>query len=200
MQARLFWSRRLWWVVISAFVALAAAQAGDAAHANKLYTVSPTTPLQMAGTDIFCTVVTEGGAPLVACFHDPGGAASSVRKGYAIAATDTLVAVEPPKSNTPVFRKSQPSLAKVAVFNKGTASPNVIKMNLGDVAAVGGTRMAVVVTTAKGGGNAMGIVYLDSHNHFVVGTYTIGISNSFVTVSRVDSQAKGTVVYRHSVY
>jgi len=192
-------SRSFWWVAISAFVALAAAQAADAARAAKLITVSPTTPLQMAGSDIFCTVVTENKAPLVACFHDPGGASSSVRKGYAIAATDGLVAVEPSKSNTPVFSKDQPSLAKVAVFSKGTASAKVITMNLGDVAAVGGTRMAIVVTTAKGGGDAMGVVYLDAKNHFVVGTYTVGISNTYVTVSRIDSQTKGTVVYRHAV-
>ena len=48
---------------------------------------------------MYCTVLKEAQGPSVACFHDPGGVTSNVRKGYAVATLDELVGVEPPGNN-----------------------------------------------------------------------------------------------------
>ena len=44
-------------------------------------TFNAPTVLQMAGSDIYCTVIQEATGNAVACFHDPGGPTSNVRKG-----------------------------------------------------------------------------------------------------------------------
>jgi hypothetical protein len=64
----------------AALLVAALAVAGPAAAA-KVITVKAPTVLQMAGSDIYCTVIQEGSSPAVACFHDPGGPSSNVRKG-----------------------------------------------------------------------------------------------------------------------
>ena len=154
----------------------------------------------MAGSDLYCTVLEASRKPIVACFHDPGGPNSPIRKGYAVIAEDELVGVEPSTSTKPVVLKRQPGLAKMPVFSGGHSSKAIIQLGLNDLAAVGGTHMAVVVTTAKGGGNAVGIIYLDGKNNPIPGTDAIGISNQFVTITRVVSLTKTTTVYRHAVY
>jgi hypothetical protein len=154
----------------------------------------------MKNSDIYCTVLTETVGPVVACFHDPGGPTSNKRKGYAIAAADSFVAVEPTGSNTPILVKKEPSLAKFAVVPGGKPSKSIIEVGLNDTAAVGGTHMEVLVTTANGGGNAVGIIYLDSKRAPVTGSYAVGISNHYVTVVKVTGPQKAKPVYQHAVY
>ncbi len=171
-----------------------------ASTASKVVTVLPESFMHLKGSDLYCTVVKESVGPVVACFHDPGGPGSAKRKGYALAASDSFAAVEPPASNTPVKLKAQPSLKGIPVFRGGKARRTIIELGLNDLVAVGGTHMAVLVTTAKGGGNAIGVVYLDGNNSPIVGTYTVGISNHFITIVQISGPNKATAVYRHSAY
>jgi hypothetical protein len=164
-------------------------------------TVSAPTVLQMVGSDIYCTVIKETAGNAVACFHDPGGPTSNIRKGYAIAAFDEFVAVEPPGTTRPNKTVPQPrQLAGYPANKGGSQHRTVVKLNAGDGAYVSGTHMAVVVEPAKGGGNAIGVIYLDGKGNPVVGTSTIGISNHFVTIVKVTGPRSSKVVYRHSVY
>jgi hypothetical protein len=181
----------------AALLALGAAASGGAA---KVMTVSAPTVLQMAGSDIYCTVIKETTGNAVACFHDPGGPTSNVRKGYAIAAFDQFVAVEPPGTTRPNKTIPQPKLGGYPANKGGSQHSTVVKLGTGDGAFVGGTHMAVVVEPAKGGGNAIGVIYLDGKGNPVVGTSTIGISNHFVTIVKVTGPSSTKVVYRHSVY
>ena len=120
-------------------------------------TVNAPTVLQMAGSDIYCTVIKEATGNAVACFHDPGGPTSNVRKGYAIAAFDAFVAVEPPGTTRPDKTVPQPKQLAGYPSNKGgSRHRTVVPLNPGDGAFVSGTHMAVVVEPAKGGGNAIG--------------------------------------------
>jgi hypothetical protein len=182
---------------------LALAPAAGAARQSKVITVLPTSVIQLTGSDIFCTVVKESVGPVVACFHDPGGASSPHRKGYATAAADSFVAVEPPTSTTPVEKISQPSLAAVPAFSGGSATgtSKVVKLGgLNDIAAVGGTHMAIFVSKAKGGGNAIGVIDLDGQDKPIPGTYTVGLSNHFVTIVQFVTATKTKVIYQHAVY
>jgi hypothetical protein len=185
-------------------VLLAFAPAAGASHARaaSVITVKAATVLHMKGSDIYCTVLDESGAPgpAVACFHDPGGPTSNVRKGYAIVAFDDGVAVEPPKSNKPVKSKAEPSLGSFPKVTGGAAHSTVVDLGNGDGALVSGTHMAVAVEPAKGGGLAMGVLYIDSKGNPIKGTYTIGVSNHFVTIVQVANASGGQVVYRHAVY
>jgi hypothetical protein len=166
-----------------------------------MLTVDAPTVLRMTGSDIYCTVIAEASGNAVACFHDPGGPTSNVRKGYAIAAFDEFVAVEPPGTTRPNKTVAQPKqLATYPASKVGRAQRAVVGLNAGDGALIGGTRMAVVVQPARGGGNAVGIVYLDGNGNPIVGTSTIGISNDFVTIVRVTGPGSTRVVYKHSVY
>ena len=158
-----------------------------AARASKTITVLPSTLIQMTGSDIYCTVLKSSNGTAVACFHDPGGPTSSKSKGYAIAASD---AVRRRSSRQGARRrravlKSEPSLARVPVFSGGQAHKTVVHARPGRRRRVGGTHMAVFVTTAKGGGNAIGVIYVDGSDNAVVGTYTVGISNHYVTLVKV---------------
>ena len=172
-----------------------------AAGQSKVVTVLAPSTLHMTGSDLYCTALKEASGPVVACFHDPGGPSSSVRKGYAIAAGDAGVAVEPTGSTTPVESVLQPSsLSKVTGIGGGRVSKAIIELGLGDVAGVGGTHMAILVTAAKGGGNAIGVVYLDGKGNPIVGTYTIGISNQYVTIVQITGVQKSKTTYRHAVY
>jgi hypothetical protein len=96
--------------------------------------------------------------------------------------------------------KRQPSFAKYPVFSGGRAFKSIVTLGVGDVAAIGGTHMAITVEPAKGGGNAIGVLYLDGNSNPIVGSYTVGISNNFVTVVKVESGNKTSVTYRHKVY
>jgi hypothetical protein len=180
-------------------VATALSAAGPAGAA-KVITVKAPTVLQMAGSDIYCTVIQEGAAPAVACFHDPGGPSSNVRKGYAIAAFDEFVAVEPPGTTHPNKTVKQPRLAAYPASKGGSEHRTVLKLSSGDGAFVSGTHMAVVVAPAKGGGNAIGVIYLDGKGNPVVGSSTIGISNNSVTIVKVTGPKTSKVLYKHAVY
>jgi hypothetical protein len=170
------------------------------AQAAKVITVKAPTVLQMTGSDIYCTVIKEGTGPAVACFHDPGGPSSNIRKGYAIAAFDRFVAVEPPGTTRPNKTVAQPSLKSYPARNGGSEHQAVVKLAEGDGAVVSGTRMVVVVEPAKGGGDAIGVIYLDGKGNPIPGTSTIGISNHFVTIVKVTGPGSTKVIYRHSVY
>ncbi len=60
--------------------------------------------------------------------------------------------------------------------------------------------MAVAVEPAAGGGNAIGVLYIDSKGHPIVGSFTVGISNKFVTIVKVTGASKSKRIFRHSVY
>jgi hypothetical protein len=193
------------WLLASRLVAplavvFAALVAAGSAAAAKVITVKAPTVLQMAGSDIYCTVIAEGAAPAVACFHDPGGPSSNIRKGYAIAAFEGFVAVEPPGTTRPNKTISQPRLTAYPANKGGTAHRGVVKLSKGQGAFVSGTHMAVVVAAAKGGGNAIGVIYLDGKGNAVVGSSTIGISNHAVTIVKVTGPKSVKVVYKHAVY
>jgi hypothetical protein len=173
--------------------------AANAARASKTITVLPSTLIQMTGSDIYCSVLERSTGTIVACFHDPGGPTSSKSKGYAIAASDLFAGIERPGSTRTTILKSEPSLARVAVFSGGQSHKTLVQLGLDDVAAVGGTHMAVFVTTAKGGGNAIGVIYVDGSDNAVVGTYTAGISDHYVTLVKVVGVQKSKVVFRHAV-
>ena len=179
---------------------VAALVAAGPAGAAKVITVKAPTVLQMAGSDIYCTVIGEGAAPAVACFHDPGGPSSNVRKGYAIAAFDEFVAVEPPGTTRPNKSVKQPRLTAYPAAGGGKEHRTVVRLSTGDGALVSGTHMAVVVAPANGGGNAMGVIYLDGRGNPVVGTSTIGISNNAVTIVKVTGPKSSKVLYKHAVY
>jgi hypothetical protein len=181
-------------------VASAALVGAGSAGAAKAVVVKAPTVLHMTGSDIYCTVIQEGAAPAVACFHDPGGPSSNVRKGYAIAAFDGFVAVEPPGTTHPNRTVAQPKLTTYPANKGGSAHRAVLTLSKGQGAFVSGTHMAIVVAPAKGGGNAMGVIYLDGKGNPVVGTSTIGISNHAVTIVKVTGPGTTRVVYRHAVY
>jgi hypothetical protein len=170
------------------------------AGAAKVITVRHDSVLHLKGSDIYCTVLKQGASSSVACFHDPGGPTSSVRKGYAIAANDAYVAVEPSGSTRPVAHRLEPSLAAEPTFSGGTPHSTLVQLDLNDLAAVGGTHMAVVVASATGGGRAIGVLYLDGKDQPIVGTYSVGLSDSYVSIVRVTGPARSKLMYRHSVY
>jgi hypothetical protein len=60
--------------------------------------------------------------------------------------------------------------------------------------------MAVFATPAIGGGNAIGVVYLNRRYQPLIGTYTVGISDHYVTIVEVTGAKTTKVVYRHAVY
>jgi hypothetical protein len=180
-------------VALLAALAIPAAWAASSARTSKVITVLPTTILHLAGTKIYCSVNKNS---TVACFH----LKSQRRDGYAIVASDKFVAVEPTGSTKPVFLRLLKSLKVLPVFSGGHPGGNLpLEMNKGDVAAVGKTHVSVLASTAKGGGLAMGVVYLDGRNLPISGTYAIGISDHFVTVVKVVGPQKTQVVYRHAV-
>lgn len=186
---------------MTALVAVYAALAPGSAGAARILTVNAPTVLRMTGSDIYCTIIAEDSGNAVACFHDPGGPSSNVRKGYAIAAFDEFVAVEPPGTTKPNKTVAQPKqLSSYPPSSGGSKHRTVVGLNVGDGAFVSGTHMAVVVEPAKGGGNAIGVIYLDSKGNPIVGTSTIGISNNSVTIVKVTGPGATRVVYRHSVY
>jgi hypothetical protein len=160
----------------------AALAAVPASAASNAMVVKPDTLLHLAGTDMYCTVLKQATTLGVACFHDPGGPSSNVRKGYAVVGTEEGVAIEPPGTNTPSKGYRLPSLAKFGKFAGGAAHSAPVDMGVNQVAAVSGSHMAVVTAAAKGGGNAIGVTYLDPKYRTIVGTFT------------------SRVVYRHNVY
>jgi hypothetical protein len=189
-----------WLVVAAASLALAVTSAAAASRAANVVTVKAPTVVQMAGSDVYCTVIKESIGNAVACFHDPGGPTSNVRKGYAIAAFDRFVAVEPPGTTHPNKTVPEPALTRYPGNTGGSEHRNVIKLSPGNVALVSGTHMAIVVAPAKGGGTAIGVIYLDGKGNPVVGSSTIGISNHYVTIVKVTGPKTSKVLYRHSVY
>jgi hypothetical protein len=167
--------------------------------AAKQPTVASGAILRMGGSDIYCTVV-KSGKVTVACFHLPGGASSSKRKGWAIFGSDQYAGVTPPGTNTPKKLLFEPSFASVPAINGKPAHSQIIVMKLGDLAPVQGTHMGVYVSKAKGGGDAIGVIYLGKGGGPVTGEITAGISDHYVTLVKVTGANSTSVVYRHAVY
>jgi hypothetical protein len=185
-------------LLAAAAVALGVAPA--AAQATGVIVVRPDTLLHLAGTDMYCNVLKEGAVSGVACAHYPDAPRSSVPRGYSLVATEKGVVVEPPGGSTPVYGDVEPPLASEPVLAGGSAHPAPLTLGVNELAAIGGTHMAVIVTPAVGGGTAIGVVYLDRSYHPVPRTYTIGISDHFVTIAEVTGGKTTKVVYRHAVY
>jgi hypothetical protein len=199
-SSRLRVRRRAALAVSFSAAALALPAAAGAAPAGKVITVKASTVINMAGSDVYCTVNAASTGPGVACFHDPGGPSSNVRKGYAVAALDAGVVVEPPGSTKPVKQLANPSLSAFPKIPGGTAHPTLVTLARGDIALVGGSHMAIGVQPATAGGNAIGVFFLDGAGNLVAGTYTIGISNHYVTIVEIIGKDKTKTVWRHAVY
>jgi hypothetical protein len=189
-------------VLFAGAVFAAAVVAGSALGVRtSTIVVKAPTVLNMSGSDIYCSLNPQAsGGPTVACFHLPNPAATK-RKGYATVASEAFVAVEPPGTTRPNKLLPNPLLSSIPRIGGGSAHGNrVIALNLRDGALVSGTHMVVTVQPAKGGGNAMGVIYVDGKGNPIPGTYSIGISNHYVTIVKLSAKGTPAVVYRHSVY
>jgi hypothetical protein len=180
-------------------VAVAGLVAIPAAAAGKQTTLGPGAVVRLAGSDIYCTVVKTKTVVTVACFHLPAGASSSKRTGYAVFGSDLYAGVTPPGTNTPTKILPEPSFKSVPKVNGRVTSSKLVEINEGDLAPVQGTHMGILVTKAKGGGDAIGVVYIDASGGPIVGEITAGISNHYVTLSRVTGKSSSTVIYHHKV-
>jgi hypothetical protein len=191
-------SPRFWAVTL---VSVAFFTLGGAANASKTTVVKPNTLIELAGTDTYCSVLTEAKiGTTVACFHDPGGPSSNVRKGWAVAAADKLVVVEPAGSTTPIKAVKEPSFAKVPAITGGTAL-NLLVLHLNDVAEVAGTHMAIAAKPALGGGAGLVLADINPQGQFIVGSYGVGIGGHFVAITKAASPSPPlNVVYQHPVY
>jgi hypothetical protein len=171
-----------------------------AAPASGVVIVRPQTLLHLTGTDMYCSVLKQGSVVGVACAHYPDAPRSNARKGYAVVATEKGVVIERPGSAKPSVGYAEPALASVAPIAGQATRSTAIGLSVDDIAAVVGTHMGVFATPAVGGGNALGVVYLNAKYEPLIGTYTVGISNRYVTIIRVSSATTTKVVYRHAVY
>ena len=187
-------------LLAAAAVALGAAPVAAAFPATGVIVVRPDTLLHLAGTDMFCTVLKQGALSGVACAHYPNAPRSSVPKGYSVVATEKGVVVEPPGGSTPVYGDAEPPFASQPTVSGGSPHKTPVTLGVDELAAVGGTHMAVFATPAVGGGSALAVVYLNGRYQPLIGTYTIGISNHYVTVVQVTGAKTTKVVYRHAVY
>jgi hypothetical protein len=186
--------------VLAATLVAALAAAAGAAHAGNVIVVKPDTLVHLNGTDMYCTVLKDGKTVGIACFHDPGGPSSNVRKGYAAVATEEGVAIEPSGSNTPTAGDKQPLLKKFAVITGGAARSEPIDVGANAVIGVSGTHMAVFTTPAVGGGTAIGVIYVTPQYRTIIGAYSVGISNHYITIVQITGNSKTKVVYRHAIY
>jgi hypothetical protein len=193
-------SRRAVLLAAAALAAVIAPGAGFGARTSTIVVKAPTV-LNMSGSDIYCSLNPQAsGGPTVACFHLPDPTTTR-RKGYATVATEAFVAVEPPGTTKPNKLLPNPLISSIPKITGGSAHGNrVIALNLRDGALVSGTHMVVTVQTAKGGGNAMGVIYVDGKGDPIRGTYSIGLSNHYVTIVKLTEKGTASVVYRHSVY
>jgi hypothetical protein len=172
----------------------------QAAEASKTTVVKPNTLIRLAGTDTYCTVLRESGiGPTVACFHDPGGPTSPVRKGWAIAVADPLAVVEPAGSNKPVKAVREPSFAKVPPFKGGKAIGGLV-LHLHDLAEVSGTHMGIAAEPGQGGGVGLVVADIDGKGNFITGSYGAAIGDHFVTITKASPKQQLLVVYQHAVY
>src|SRR5262249_36233169 len=144
------------------------------------------------------TVLKEGTTTAVACFHDPGGANSSVRKGRAIVATDSIIGVEPPGSNKPDILKHQPSFAGNAPFSGGASSSKVVTLVPNEVMEIGGTRMALLIKNFSDGGNTVLVTDIGKSG-LINGSYTVGLGNKYALIAQVASGGFKPV-YQHAAY
>ena len=181
-------------------VAALGLMAVSGASAARPTTVGAGSILRLTGTDIYCTVVKSGKTVTIACFHLPTGSASHKPKGWVIFGTDTYVGVTPPGTNRPKKVLPEPSFAGEPVISGPISGSKLLQIGVGDLAPVHGTHMGIYVSKAKGGGSAIGIVYLGPKDGPVAGEITAGISNHAVTLVRVASPTSSSVIYRHAVY
>lgn len=191
-------SRSLVVLLVAALAALAISAgslASSSSSQGKAITIRTETVVHLASTTIYCTLIKGNN---IACFHLNNSL--DKRVGYAIVAGEKLVAVEPTGSNKPVWLRQVSLPAGIPVFKGGQAHGKTsIDMRVGDVAYVAKTHMGIIATTAKAGGSAIGVVYLDSHKNPIAGTYAIGISDHYVTVGQFISARKNKQIYRHVV-
>jgi hypothetical protein len=162
-------------------------------------TVRPQTLLQMTGSDLYCTVLGLNGAPVVSCFHDPGGTRSSRRKGYAIAAGDELVGVEPTGSHTLIFFRLEPPQASAGFAGGAAKGDELVHLNQGDVVAMGGTHLLIGVKQFADAGKSVVVEFTDAHGDAIDGAYCIAISNRDVVIAKKTGSTYHTV-YEHHVY
>ena len=173
---------------------------GPDANATKITVVKPDSLIRLQGTDTYCTVLRQRIIGItVACFHDPGGPSSPVRKGWAIGIADTLAVVEPAGSNAVVKAMKEPSFAKVPTFKGGTAV-NSLVLHLHDLAEVAGTHMGIAAEPAEGGGDGLVVADLDGKGKFIVGSYGAAIGDHFVAITKASPRQQLLVVYQHPVY
>jgi hypothetical protein len=181
-------------------IALATADAAVPAPSASVITVKAPTLIRLAGTDIFCTVGTAGTTVAVACAHFPRGPAKAPR-GRAIVSSDALVAVEDAATTKPIKTARNPaSLAAVSPLTGGAAHRKPITLGLHQGAYVSGSRMTMLVEPARGGGNAIGVIFLNAHAAPVPGTYSVGISNHYVTIIKVTAAGAPSVFYEKPVF
>jgi hypothetical protein len=187
-------------VAAAVTVGLTVPSAALAAHTSTIVVKAPTV-LNMAGSDIYCSLNPQtGSGPTVSCFHLPDPSTTK-RKGYATVASESFVAVTPPGTTKPNKLLPMPLLSSIPKITGGSPhGDRVIALNLRDGALVSGTHMVVTVQSAKDGGNAMGVIFVDSKGNPIPGSYSVGISNHYVTIVKVTENGTPTVVYRHSVY
>jgi hypothetical protein len=173
---------------------------GPAAHATKITVVKPDSLIHLQGTDTYCTVLRQRVIGVtVACFHDPGGPSSAVRKGWAIGVADSIVVVEPAGSNAVVKAMKEPSFAKVPAFKGGAALSRVV-LHLHDLAEVAGTHMGIAAEPGEGGGAGLVVADLDGKGKFIVGSYGAAIGDHFVAITKASPSQQLLVVYHHPVY
>jgi hypothetical protein len=184
---------------LAAIVTAALALASVAA-ASKQVTVGAGSIVRMTGSDIYCTVVKTGASTTVACFHLPGGASSSKRKGWAIFGSDQYAGVTPPGTNTPKKLLPEPSFASVPKASGRVTKSQFILVGPGDLAPVRGTHMGIYVTKTTSGGDVIGVIYLGPHGNPVAGEITAGIGNQYVTLVKVSGSGSPSLIYRHTVY
>jgi hypothetical protein len=179
-------------------LALAGGLATASARSASVITVKAPSELHLAGTDIYCTVGKAGTVTAIACSHFPKGPAGKP-KGLAVVSSDAVVVVE--SAGKAIRTEHNPaSLAAISVITGGQASSSIVTLGLHQAAYISGTRMTVLVEPAKGGGNAIGVIFLDSKARPVPGSFSVGISNQFVTIIGVTAARAPKVVYQHTVY
>ena len=117
---------------VALLVLAAACAIPSVAGGADVLTVKYDSVLHMNGTDVVCSVLKNSSSSTVACFHLPGGPSSTARKGYAIAANEGVVAVEPSGSTTPVKVEREPSFDAQPMFSGGAAHSKLVNLALND--------------------------------------------------------------------
>jgi len=170
------------------------------ARQSSVLVVKPYTVLRLAGTDMYCTVYSQGGTTGVVCLHLPNGPTAKSGKGYEMVATEKGVVIVAPGATKPSKAYAEPSLSTLARIVGGAPHAKTVTIAGNDVVGVSGTHMAVYSTPNVGGNAGIGVIYVDPAYRQVVGSYTGAITNKYVTVIEISGAKATKVIYRHSVY